>query len=207
MAFDEIQFPVNVSRGALSIPKRHVTVVSLRSGFEQRNTTWANSRRSYNIGLGIRDIDDVYNVIDFWEGRRSGLRAFRFKDWSDFKSCRPNGTPSNTDENMLLLTTTTFQLQKVYSVALNPWTRDINKPVDNGTITIKDDTGDLIEITDYTVDYTTGIVTFGVAPTGTPSAGFEFDVPVRFKDEELQISVELAQVGAVPDVGLIEVRI
>ena len=207
MAFDEIRFPDDISRGASARPRRITDIVTLRSGHEQRNTIWANSRRSYNAALGVRDLDDIYAVIDFWEARRGALRGFRFKDWSDFKSVAPNTSLSNTDQVMLFLTSTTFQLQKEYSAASNPWVRPIDKPVDNGTITIRDNTGPLVETTNYTVNYSTGVVTFNLAPTGTPTAGFEFDVPVRFKDEDLEINVALVDVGSAPDINLVEVRI
>lgn len=205
MAFDEVQFPSDISRGATARPKRLTDVVTLRSGFEQRNTIWANSRRTYDVGLGLRELDDVYEVIEFWEARRGILRGFRFKDWSDFKSKAPNKSPTDTDQAMAQITSTTYQLQKVYSPTVNPWTRTITKPV-NGTVLVRDDTGSLTEGADYTVDYATGIVTFTPAPTGTPTAGFEYDVPVRFMDEELEINIALFDVGSVPAVMLIEVR-
>lgn len=205
MAFDEEQFPSDISRGATAKTSRVVDIVSLRSGHEERNTIWTNSRRSYDASLGLRELDDVYSVIEFWEARRGRLRGFRFKDWADFKSTSPNTSVSNVDQAMATLTATTFQLQKVYSPLSNPYTRTITKPVD-GTVVIRDNTGSLTEGSDWTMDYTTGIATFSSAPTGTPTAGFEFDVPVRFMDEDLEINVALFDVGSVPAVNLVEVR-
>ena len=205
MAFDEEQFPSDISRGATSRPRRVLDVVTLRSGHEERNTIWTNSRRSYDISLGLRDLDDVYAVQEFWEARRGGLRGFRFKDWSDFQSVGPNTSVSDLDQAMATLTSTTFQLQKVYSPASNPWTRTITKPV-NGTVVVRDNSGPQTEGVDYTVDYSTGIVTFNSVPSGVPTAGFEFDVPVRFQDEELEINVALFDVGSVPSITLLEVR-
>ncbi|ADK73482.1 glycoside hydrolase [Roseobacter phage RDJL Phi 1] len=206
MAFDEEQFPTDISRGATARPRRVVDVVTLRSGHEQRNTIWANSRRTYDVSLGLRELEDVYDLIEFWEARRGRLRGFRFKDWSDFTSVGPNTSPSNADQALASLTATTYQLQKVYSPGSNPWTRTIYKPV-NGTVLIRDNTGSLTEGVDWTMDYTTGIATFSSAPTGTPTAGFEYDVPVRFEAEELEVNVALFDVGSVPAVNLVEVRI
>lgn len=206
MAFDEEQFSTDVSRGATARPRRVVDIVTLRSGFEQRNTIWANSRRTYDVSLGLRDLEDVYDVIEFWEARRGRLRGFRFKDWADFTSTGPNTSPSDTDQAMASITSTTFQLQKAYSPASNPWTRTIDKPV-NGTVSARDGTGALVAGVDFMVDYTTGILTFNIAPTGTPTAGFEFDVPVRFEAEELEVNVALFDVGSVPAINLVEVRI
>jgi len=206
MAFDEEQFPTDISRGATVRQRRVVDVVTLRSGHEERNTIWANSRRTYDVSLGLRDLEDIYAVMEFWEARRGSLRGFRFKDWADFTSTNPTTTPSNTDQAMASITLTTYQLQKVYSAASNPWTRTINKPID-GTVLVKDNTGSLTEGVDWTMDYATGITTFSVAPTGTPTAGFEYDVPVRFEAEELEVNVALFDVGSIPAVNLVEVRI
>ena len=207
MSFDEVQFPVDISRGATARSRRITDIVVLRSGFEERNTIWANSRRIYNAAYGVRDLNDIYAIQEFWEGRRGRLRGFRFKDWSDYRSGPPRTAISNTDQAMSQITATTFQLQKRYDVATNPWTRIINKPVNDGSITIRDDTGNLNEGPDYSVDYTTGIVTFSAVPTGTPTAGFEFDVPVRFEADEIEISVEIVDAGQVPDINVVEIRV
>lgn len=205
MAFDEEQFPTDISRGATARQRRVVDVVTLRSGHEQRNTIWANSRRTYDVALGLRDLEDIYAVMEFWEARRGRLRGFRFKDWADFTSTNPTTTPSNVDQAMASLTSTTYQLQKVYSAASNPWTRTINKPVE-GTVIVRDDIGPMVEGTDYIVEYDTGLIYFGFAPSN-PTAGFEYDVPVRFEAEDLEVNVALFDVGSVPAVNMVEVRI
>lgn len=205
MSFDNVRFPVDISRGATSRQRRLTDVVTLRSGYEERNTIWANSRKSFDVALGVRDLDDIYEVIEFWEGRRGSLRSFRLKDWADFKSGAPGSTVADTDQDMPQITSTTYQLVKVYSASSNPWTRTITKPV-SGTLVVRDNTGSLTEGADYTVDYSTGIVTFSPAPTGTPTAGFEFDNHVRFQDDELEINVALVDVGSIPAIMLLEVR-
>ena len=205
MPFHDTRFPEDISRGATVTPTRLTDVVTLRSGHEERNTIWANSRRMYDIGLGLRSAGDIYETLEFWEGRRGALHSFRLKDWADFTSKSPIDTPANDDQVMAQITSTTYQLQKVYSASLNPWTRTIDKPVD-GTVLIRDNTGALVETTDYTVDYSTGIVTFGTAPTGTPTAGFEFDVHSRFQGNELEINVAMFDQGSIPSIPIYEVR-
>jgi Conserved hypothetical protein 2217 (DUF2460) len=56
------------------------------SGAEERNSRWADSKRSYNAGYGIKSVDDLHAVIAFFEERRGRLHGFRWKDWSDYKS-------------------------------------------------------------------------------------------------------------------------
>lgn len=205
MAFDEVRFPDDISRGATSRQRRLTDVVTLRSGHEERNTIWADSRRSYDVSFGVRDLQDIYAVIEFWEARRGRLRGFRFKDWADFRSRSPRQAVAPTDQAMAFITSTTYQLQKTYSASSNPYTRTITKPV-VGTVRVRDNTGELTSGTQFTVDHATGIVTFTAPPVGTPTAGFEFDVPVRFEAEDMEVNVALVDVGSVPSIMLVEVR-
>ena len=62
-------------------------MVALTNGFEERNTPWAQSRRRYDAGVSLRSLDDIAVLIAFFEARRGQLYGFRWKDWSDFKSC------------------------------------------------------------------------------------------------------------------------
>ncbi|SNT41265.1 DUF2460 domain-containing protein, partial [Antarctobacter heliothermus] len=180
MAFHEIRFPDNISRGARGGPERRTQIVELASGDEERNASWANSRRRYDVAYGIRRGDDLAAVVAFFEARNGRLHGFRFKDWGDFKSCLPSGTPSHSDQ--LIGTgdgsTTGFQLAKNYVSGAQTWTRAITKPV-AGSLRIGFDGTELVS--GWSVDTTTGGVTFGTAPgSGVAlTAGFEFDVPVR----------------------------
>lgn len=210
MAFHEVQFPTSISRGSTGGPKRNTDIVVLRSGFEFRNSLWANSLRSYNAGLGLRSIDDLYETIEFFEGRRGRLHGFRYKDWSDYKSVSPLSNTTNTDQTIGTgdSSTTGFQLKKVYSSGLNAWTRTITKPVD-GTMKVAVNGSAQTEGVHYTVNYTTGLVTFVSPPStgNTVTAGFEFDVPVRFDQDEIMVNVELFSAGEIPDISIMEIRI
>ena len=196
-----------VSRGSSGGPMRVTDVVTLRSGFEQRNTIWANSRRAYDAGLGIQNIENLYEVIEFYEGRRGKLFGFRWKDWADYKSKGPTSAISPNDVEIGIGdgSNTQFQLIKIYSSNLNPYTRKINKPV-SGTVTVT--VNNAITI-DFSVDYTTGMINlFSPPPIGhSVKAGFEFDVPVRFNVNELIVNVEHFNVGAVPNIDVVEVRL
>ncbi len=73
-------------------PERRTDVVVLGSGHEERNSRWANSRRSYNAGYGVKSLDDLHAVIAFFEERRGRLHGFRWRDHADWKSCPPSAT-------------------------------------------------------------------------------------------------------------------
>jgi uncharacterized protein (TIGR02217 family) len=80
MAFHEVRFPTRISLGASGGPERRTEIVVLGSGGEERNSRWADSKRSYNAGYGIKSVDDLHAVIAFFEERRGRLHGFRWKD-------------------------------------------------------------------------------------------------------------------------------
>ena len=89
--FHEVRFPTAIAFGASGGPERRTEIVTLGSGHEERNTRWADSRRRYNAGYGIRSLDDLHAVIAFFEERRGRLYGFRWRDRVDCKSCAPGG--------------------------------------------------------------------------------------------------------------------
>jgi uncharacterized protein (TIGR02217 family) len=131
MAFHEVRFPAGISLGATGGPERRTEIVVLGSGAEERNTRWADSKRSYNAGYGIKRVDDLHAAIEFFEERRGRLHGFRWKDWSDYKSCPPNVSATALDQAIGTGNgvNAAFQLAKTYGSAFNPWTREIKKPV------------------------------------------------------------------------------
>ena len=203
MTFHEIQFPTAVAFHATGGPERKTEIVTLGSGFEERNAVWANSRRRYDAGTGIRTLDDIHAVIAFFEARLGRLHAFRFKDPLDFKSCAPQATPSPTDQPLTTIDATTFQLAKTYTSGPSSWTRAIAKPV-AGTVRVA--VAGTEQHTGFTLDTTTGRVAFTSAPSGQVTAGFEFDTPVRFDTDALTINLAGFTAGEVPNVPLVEVR-
>jgi uncharacterized protein (TIGR02217 family) len=210
MAFHEIRFPANLSFGSVGGPERRTEIVTLANGFEERNTPWAHSRRRYDAGVGLRSLDDVETLIAFFEARTGQLHGFRWKDWSDYKSCAPSASPAPEDQ--LIGTgdgvTRVFQLQKTYLSGLQSYTRPIRKPV-AGTVVVAVAGDKKIETLEFTVDVATGEVNFTLAPDlGTRvTAGFEFDVPVRFDADAIQTSVASFQAGDVPTVPIVEIRL
>lgn len=210
MAFHEIRFPANLSLGSVGGPERRTEVVTLANGFEERNQPWADSRRRYEAGAGLRTLDDVETLIAFFEARRGRMHGFRWKDWADYKSCLPSKRPSPTDQ---LIGTgdgeqLVFSLSKTYRSGEQTYTRRITKPV-SGTVVVAVARDPKVETLEFSVDAERGEITFVVPPDiGVPvSAGFEFDVPVRFDTDRIMTSMSSFQAGEVPDVPVMEVRV
>ncbi|HBM58141.1 TIGR02217 family protein [Salipiger marinus] len=210
MSFHEVRFPASLSFGALGGPERRTDVVELTSGHEERNTPWAHSRRRYDAGLGLRSLDDIEALIAFFEARRGQLYGFRWKDWADFKSCRPSGRIGATDQVIARGdgVTRVFALTKTYLSGGAGYARPITKPV-AGTVRTAVQDVEMMEGVHFTLDDTTGRVTFVEPPLAGAeiTAGYEFDVPVRFDTDRINVSVASFQAGQVPDVPVVEVRV
>ena len=210
MSFDEERFPTALSFCAVGGPERRTDVVTLANGFEERNTPWAHSRRRYDAGLGMRSLDDIETLIAFFEARRGQMFGFRWKDWSDFKTCRASGDISFDDQLIAIAdgTQKEFQLTKTYRSGEFTYARPICKPVE-GTVKIGVEQDEMREAVEYEVDLATGIIRFEKAPAETMkiTAGFEFDVPVRFDTDRIQTSVASFRAGDVPNVPIVEVRL
>ena len=211
MAFHDVRFPTTISRGAHGGPERRTDVVVLGSGAEERNARWADSRRSYNAGYGVRSLGDLHAVIGFFEERRGKLHGFRWHDATDFKSCAPEGTPNPQDQVLGIGdgSTAEFTLIKTYGRDFAPWARRITKPVE-GSVKVAVD-GIASASPHHVVDSVNGIITFQpghIPPAGSVvSAGFLFDVPVRFGTDKLEINVSGFRSGAIPTIPLVEIRL
>lgn len=212
MSFHEIRFPTTISRGAQGGPERRTDVVVLGSGFEERNSRWAASRRSYNAGYGVTSLDALYEVIAFFEERRGRFHGFRWRDHADWKSGPPGAATSALDQAIGVGdgAALSFQLRKTYGSAHAPFEREIRKPV-AGTVKIAVDGVIQTAGVHFTVDTTTGIVLFeeGEAPGigASVTAGFEFDVPVRFDTDKLDVNLSGFASGAIPSIPVVEIRL
>jgi uncharacterized protein (TIGR02217 family) len=207
VAFHEIRCPDTISRGARGGPERRTQVVELASGDEERNASWANSRRRYDVAYGIRRADDLAAVVAFFEARNGRLHGFRYKDWADYKSSLPSQGTGATDQQIGIGTgsLTSFQLAKRYISGAQFWTRSVAKPV-AGTVRVA--LGLVEQLSGWTVDAATGLVTFATPPATCVivRAGFEFDVPVRFDTDMLDVTLDIERLGSITSIPLLEIR-
>jgi uncharacterized protein (TIGR02217 family) len=210
MSFHEVRFPATLSFGSQGGPERRTEIVALANGFEERNAPWAHARRRFDAGLGLRSLDDLAELLDFFEARRGQLYGFRWKDWSDFKSCKPSREVGPFDQAIGRGddVTVTFPLAKRYASGEGSYLRPIAKPVP-GTVRVAVGGVPQQEGVAWTVDVAAGTVTFETRPQpgAEITAGFEFDVPVRFDTDRIQVSVASFRAGEVPSVPVVEVRL
>ena len=202
-AFHEVSLPLPFALGASGGPERRVDIITLGSGREARNTPWAHGRRRYDIGGAVRTLDELHELIAFFEARRGKLHGFRFRDPFDFKSCAPSGAVAATDQVIGEGDgeEAVFQLVKRYGEYVRP----ISKLV-TGSVRVAVD-GDEIGASAFEVDLATGVITLEVAPAegAAITAGFSFDTPVRFDIDRLDLSLDGFGAGRALAVPLIEI--
>ena len=208
-AFHDVLFPIAVSFGATGGPERRNEIVRLTSGREHRNARFAHSRRRYDAGTGLRSVEDLYDVLAFFEARRGSLHAFRFRDPFDMKSCRPDAAPGPFDQAIGTGDgeTAVFRLGKTYGGGDDAYVRPVTKPVAE-TVRVAVDGVELDE--GFAVDALTGDVTFAlgrIPPSGAAvTAGFECHVPVRFDTDRIEASLASFKAGVIPAIPLVEVQ-
>lgn len=196
MAFHEVLFPIDISYNSQGGPGYRTNTLELDSGAESRVSTWANARRKYNVAYGIKTQLQLATMTAFFLARMGAAHGFRYKDYADYTTAQ-DGISAQTNLDVAIGVgdgaTLQFQLVKKYVSGPSTITRRITKPV-NGTITVA--LNGVNQTSGWSVDTTSGLLTFAVAPgVGVVvTVGFQFDVPVRFADD-----VDKALMGSIDD--------
>lgn len=211
------------------------------SGLEQRNRNWALVRNKYQLDLVARPLSVYQTMLEFWLAVGGRADAFRFFDATDFSFSITAVTPSLGDG---VNTVFQLQKIYTVGAGPNAraYTRTISKPIMshqsttvgssinyNGSAVITDFQGNSLpdtvvmfdngvsapNLNPYTIDATTGLVTFNTPPVNghaITSTG-QFHVPVRFDSDDwpAQIVESNIQSGgtlvAVTGIQLVEVKI
>lgn len=207
-SFHDVRFPLGVSFGATGGPEWRNEIIALTSGLEQRNARWAQSRRHFDAGTGVRSLSDLEEVLAFFEARRGSLHAFRFRDPFDHGSSGIETPVQASDQSIGVGDglTSRFQLFKHYG----DHKRLVTRPVP-GSVQIAVNGVRKVADLDFTVDHSVGVVAF--RPEAVPpqnavvTAGFEFDLPARFDTDRLTASITSFRAGEIPSIPIIEVKL
>lgn len=206
MVFHAVRFPLDVALGARGGPERATDVVTLASGREERNSRWVHSRRRYNAGYGVKSRADMQAVLAFFEERRGRFHSFLWRDGLDYSS---NGTEAPTALDQLIGTgdgeRVSFALTKQYGAEFDPYLRPITRPFASSVMMAV--AGVALATAEFSVDALTGLVALDEAPAegAAVTAGFLFDVPVRFDIDRLDVELTSFDAAEVPVIPLIEV--
>ncbi len=192
--FHNVRFPEDVSYGTNGGPGFKTTVIDLASGHEQRNIDWSLARATYDAQYGVKQREQMEDVLDFFFARRGKAYGFRFKDWMDYTIVR---------QSLGAATTTTHQTFKRYEpLTAHYYDRPILKIVP-GTVSwwangvLKNSA---LVNTDTGIINTTGLI------GQTIEIECEFDVPVRFDTDEIKIAHDDWELMSWPSIPLIELK-
>lgn len=204
MAFHAVRFPLDVALGSRGGPERRTDVVTLAGGGEQRNGRWQHSRRRYNAGYGVKSRADMAAVLAFFEERRGRMHGFLWRDGLDFSS--GGAVPDALDQPIGIGdgSRTGFQLTKRYGASFDPYFRPITRPV-AGSVRVAVAGVELLG--GWSVDVNSGLVGFAVPPANgaAVTAGFLFDVPVRFDTDRLDVELTSFDGAEAPSIPLVEI--
>lgn len=203
-AFDDILFPLEIGREALAIAEFSTNVVTTLSGHERRNSDWSDARLSYDVGPGVRGEEELGVLLDFFRARRGAAIGFRFADPFDFSSNGMAGEPTMLDQQLGVGDgfRTHFPLVKSYGDG-DGQVRRITRP---RAFTI------LVAVDGVYHDEWSwregGVIDFISAPAAGSiiSAGYHFDVPVRFAEDRIEVARVTFGAGDMPSVPLVEIR-
>ncbi|WP_084395664.1 DUF2460 domain-containing protein [Henriciella aquimarina] len=201
-AFHEVRFPLALGLGASGGPAWQTEIVALASGGEVRNARWAGSRRRWDLASAVSSMADLSRLAAFFEARRGRLHGFRFRDLTDYASAAAGETVSATDQALGTGDgeTLSFQLAKTYDGVI----RIIRKPVED-TVLVSVDGVTLGN--GWSLDATTGQITFETPPPAGAAiaAGFQFDCPVRFDTDHLDLTIDMIGAGRAVSIPIIEI--
>lgn len=203
-SFHEIRMPANLASGFTGGPNFHTTLMALGSGYEKRNIDWSRERRIWTLTHWMESALDIAAFQTFFMNRYGRAYGFRFQDLADYQITPWQNIGVGDGSNKL------FQIFKAYSDGTYTFNRIIAKPV-TGTVQVRVNGSPLTEgpgASKFTVDYTTGIITIGSAPAPTQPVDVQcqFDVPVRFDTDKLDINMTTLQIANLESVTIVELK-
>jgi uncharacterized protein (TIGR02217 family) len=218
----ETPFPLEVSSWNSTVMFK-TTITVGANGQESRNAEWQDPLHRFNAALGVRTKADLVALKSFFWTVRGRETAFLVKDYVDYR-IDVNGNNGGfqsigVDFQPTDGTRTEFQIFAVYENALSQYiVRHITRPINNAYFDLTHTLESEPQAVSYVVDYTTGIITFGEAPSigAVIQVKCEFYVPCRFDTDELPLDLLSYWIDSgglekgvyqVPEVPLIEVRI
>lgn len=210
MGFHDERLPSDIDYGYQGGPGFQTVVQTTASGHEERITRWGQARHRYKCNKSLLSPEDAQTLKDFFLARRGALHSFPFKDWNDYTSAANGITvPTNADQEIGTGNglKKQWQLIKTYNEAgVSPYVRTINLVVTSTVVVAFDGVN---QTSGWTVNRD-GVLTFTTAPSNgvVITAGYEFDVPVRFAesvDQWMAAQQTAYQRHEVADIDLVEV--
>jgi uncharacterized protein (TIGR02217 family) len=200
--FDDVLFPIEIGAEASVSPGFSTGIVTSASGYEWRNVNWQQARLRFDAGPGVRSDTELETLIAFFRARRGPAVGFRFRDPYDFSSNGMTANPTADDQVVGLGdgAASRFELVKTYGTGE---TRRITRPV-AGSVRVAVDSAE--QIAGWSLSGSAIVFDQPPGVGATISAGFLFDVPVRFAEDRIDINRATFLAGEAPSVPLVEIR-
>lgn len=217
--FRDVALPSNLAGfGAVFSPRFSTDITRVDSGAEQANVNWQSPLYRISLPQGIRDQATYNDLLDHWMAMKGPAYTFPLRNPLDFASVAVEAanvapTVSRTDQPLGTGdgVTRDFQLVRRYTRGGYSTDRTVLLPV-SGSVVVGVDGADpstLSPALSFTVSRPGGVVSFSAppGPGAVLTAGFLFDVPVRFEsDDTLDGVFQTYQVAGFADIPLMEVR-
>lgn len=203
MIIDPVRLPMDIERGVKGGPQFNTSVLMTDGGNTDTNQNWTLPLYRGNIGYGVQTKENLDDIINFFWARRGRLRGFLFRDWSDFKlTAQQIGVGDGVE--------TDFQIVRTYTDTVLPFTRTITRPVENGTglptlhVSVN---GVQLGLSSWSLQ-PFGVVRITVPPVAAAVITVDgvFDIPVQFATDMLEQEMWLEDVGAIPQIPIVEIR-
>lgn len=187
----------SVSYGTVYGESFNTDIKVMRNKSESRNMQWSESQGTYTLVFDALLEEDRAKVMKVFRTCRGRGVGFRLKNWVDYKA-------KNETLGVMTDNTQSFQLKITSSAGGYTTVKTIRKPVVGRVVVYVDG----VE-TPATIDYTKGIVTVAADIGSTISWSGEYDIPVRFDNDDIHWSVD-AKTGSTfimgTDVDLVEIN-
>lgn len=204
MAFHDVRLPEEISQNAIGGPSFNTSIFNFSDGKEKRNINWENPRSQWDIGYAIRFKEDMDVVRDFFYARQGRLNTFRFKDWSDYQI----GDSASSIPEIIGVgdgASTVFLALKIYKSGPATFTRKISKLVAGTARAFLDG---VEQFAGFNEQPESGTITFTTPPAVGVQIGLiaEYDLHVRFNEDDLDIEMAQFDHAGVPNLTVIEER-
>jgi uncharacterized protein (TIGR02217 family) len=202
--FDEVRFPEDVSFGSSGGPTFKTSIFEAYRGGEKRNIDWASPLMEFDVAYGIKTDEQMARVIAFFNARQGKLRGFRYKNWANYQIINDNIAIGDGLSNRLpIIRTYGFPATQTY--------KRLYKIVLGSVSGVRIGNETLVEGEDYAIDYNSGEIIFSadrIPGEGTPIkvTNLEFDEPVRFDIDNLNIVIEAFNNNSISQLPLVGIR-
>jgi uncharacterized protein (TIGR02217 family) len=180
------RFPLDLAYDTEGGPEYLTEIVVLPSAAEYRNPRRSQPAYRFEGASGVETEEQLYALVVFFHAVGGMLHGWRLRNWSDWKSCSPFGTPTAMDQIIAVATAgqTEFQLIKTYTAGVLSRAVDILKPVP-GTLMLA--VNEEPVVAGWSLNTANGLILFeaGLNEGDVLTGGYEFDLPCRFGTDYL----------------------